>query len=333
MEYGLFVIKPDGLRRKIEKDFDKLLSERNFGIVKKKMKQLTPQDIMKNYFFQSTANIQYLCDGPVKAYFVDTERQNSADDIYALKMDFRLRYGIHKNEFYNLLHSSDEGLEFYLQRKLFFREYDNGDYSFGTDMLIDCEDEQILANKLAQIQLNKNLSAVCVVVNSYQIFKMMNQFKALKIIPVLKTIVNLDQKTISLYHYFGSGLIINSKNMYNQALKQISAMGCTTVLGEILGKTVLSDTSKFRSINDPVKYLDEIYYVFSAEMEKILSQIMSQYFISGLLVDSVKLSIQEVACRYFFAEDHLFKKAAGSGLTTAIGKFCVSSNYYNNFFT
>ena len=64
--------------------------------------------------------ISYITSDPVIALFVTAKTKDFSELMYNTKMEFRARYGINKNEIENLVHSSDDGMEFYLQRNLFF---------------------------------------------------------------------------------------------------------------------------------------------------------------------------------------------------------------------
>ena len=331
--YGIFVIKPDGIKKKIEKELLFFLQQRNMSIVDSAVKQLTPEQIRANYFFCSNSNIKYLSSSPIKAFFVSSNDCEHQDAIYKAKQDFRSRFGVTKKDFYNLIHSADEGLEFYLQRNLFFPQYASPQYTIGSDMCI-AQFALLKSNDRNRLSTSKLLDNSYLVASSIDLLKMKKMSIKYKTVVIPQIYCVRDNIKVEILYYLPYDSSFLCESTITELVQQPNKFKAIPVLGRIKGNHFpLPD--QLTEISDPSEYCDMVYFAMRDSLHAILELLPCEIKLRGILIDSPELSLHEVASRYFFSDDFEFMKVSGSINPSAAGLFsvskCYSDCFYNSF--
>ena len=136
IDYGIIVIKPDGVSIGIEELCEKEIKNRGIRILGKKKVQLTVGDVKKYFCYKFRDYSNYMTSGTVCAYFLGLPNDDIDEAIYFIKATIRREFRVDGSCLRNYIHGAHCGTEFFLQRKLFFREYEKKEYSSYGDMLV-----------------------------------------------------------------------------------------------------------------------------------------------------------------------------------------------------
>ncbi len=326
-EYGVFIVKPDGVEQGIHREFINSLVVNKVKIIDVRRKKLARSEVQEGFFTAYDEYARYLTEGDSIGIFEQIISENCYDYIYDLKMDFRSKHSVSKNTMKNLVHSSDDGLEYYLQRNIFFKEYNNSRYCLSSDLLTYAGN---LHDMLRTIQ-KSNLQKIIIwadAVSELDNYFLLDDFLDVKY-AIRNIITTTHLEKVELFFVF-SGIELRKNKL---AVENKDLSGAQEIMiGHILNKKFPDnfDWKEFRG--SPLDYFEYIKNEFDKYFKNIYTDLVNVYSVSSMLIESPLMNIQEAVPRYFFAEGHKLKKAGGSYLNEFFGQYSVSSEYANNFF-
>lgn len=115
-EYGIAVLKPDGNKQHIKEHLFSILKLKGITVVETSDKRLTRYEVEKNFAANSVPfddYVDYMTSGYCHAILVHGYKVGLR--LQELKKSFREQYGFTKESIANVLHTSDQGVEYYLQ--------------------------------------------------------------------------------------------------------------------------------------------------------------------------------------------------------------------------
>lgn len=314
---GIIVIKPDGMRAKVESDLRQALELYDINILKEKTFQFVKEDLIDKIFCDFDKYIYYLTSGLSKAYLVDFT--DSEDILYDFKNNFRREKlkNYNKHNIENLIHTADEGLEFLNQMTSIFGERWNYHYCCGSDLLINN-----ISDPYVRRTINKtNLCNLGIIVNNEEDFNHAQELSCFyNVIYVIHQKDKILNRDVDLYTYVYD---LSAKN-YSQLLICSRKI---TFLGEVSG---LEDSFResYRNETDPLNYYNIIYSYYKKIFLDIISN--SSTIIEGIITETGCMGIHEANSRYFFADEYGLKTACGSKIMSAVGKYFTSNQSFSN---
>lgn len=139
MEYGILVIKPDGLDQSIVEVIEKELDNNELKVIASYSLKLTEKEAEKIFntnAFDPDAYYSYLCSGALKILLV----QGSFAISKLQKIKYKVRTFFHCDKcMKNLLHTSDTGNEYKFQFQMLFPNLRYEEYPLFADMHIPLE--------------------------------------------------------------------------------------------------------------------------------------------------------------------------------------------------
>ena len=128
MEYSLLVIKPNSFIDEISKLVEWQMTEFGIGVVKKKTMHLSREQLDEAFTTKADRSefVNYMGSGAVNVYLVCADY--AVQKLKELKEKIRKMWRMGKSDLNNIVHSSDEGIEYYKQFHVCFPELDIIDY-------------------------------------------------------------------------------------------------------------------------------------------------------------------------------------------------------------
>lgn len=163
------MLKPDGVKREVIRKLS-LCLKGDFKVLFKKKVCLKGVDL-ENYFFTNddyNKYYQYLTGNEVIVYLV--KGKMAVRQLYVIKNEIRNYFNIQKGEMFNLIHSSNHGVEYLKQFTLFFPELKVNEFSLYADLvcLVSKNDaKQINYWVLKNIEETTNLHYLCFILENY----------------------------------------------------------------------------------------------------------------------------------------------------------------------
>lgn len=179
-EFGIAVLKPDGNKIKIKEKFISLLELNGIEIIDINTLRLTEKDIRECFAPNAVPideYIKYMCSGDVQAILVQGKKVGNK--LQKIKKTFREMFGISNAVTANMLHTSDQGVEYFLQFPIFFPHLCVEKYCSNSDMHVVVQNEKL--DELIRIEKETNLSYVGLVLKAGQncnVIKQYNQLSA-----------------------------------------------------------------------------------------------------------------------------------------------------------
>lgn len=135
MEHVLIMIKPGQHKKNIHEELMYELESHKLEVCKIKTTYLTKKQVDQNFSTLLNRNeyAEYLSSGLVDIFIVKGDC--AIDKAKKVKNKIRAKYSVSSKMIKNLIHSSDEGLEYYLQFTCCFPEYDIRHFPGYADML------------------------------------------------------------------------------------------------------------------------------------------------------------------------------------------------------
>ncbi|MFG3611365.1 nucleoside-diphosphate kinase [Rummeliibacillus stabekisii] len=182
MDYGLAILKPDGvIKPKVYDSFKRELEKNNLEIVFEKRAQLQKKDILSHFSspFNMDEYADYLSSGEIISFLV--RGHGASHKLREIKLEFRKEYGFTSNDMRNLLHTADHGNEYNLQFKLLFPSCNIVVYSQYADLTVKLNgsNNEIL-NQLLKIDQESNLKHIGLLCEDYSIIEVVREFNKLK---------------------------------------------------------------------------------------------------------------------------------------------------------
>lgn len=161
-EFGLVVLKPDGntLEKRNELKLQIALHEMQYIVEKEVM--LSSEEVERNFIANNVCideYISYITSGSCCAVIV--RGSNASFKLQKLKKSFREKFGYSSKHTRNLIHTVDQGNEYYQQFNVFFPDLDIRAYSTYGDLTIHaCSKHEETIAKLESVEDNTNLSHI-----------------------------------------------------------------------------------------------------------------------------------------------------------------------------
>lgn len=252
MEYGLIVIKPDGVKKRIMEKVNLYLTNYKIEILFSKKTVLSNQDVLdcfESYPFDKVEYSNYLANENVIALLVQGEY--IYDKLKVIKTSLRNEYGVDRTVMRNLIHTAACGNEYFYQIGLLFPELTPSEYCAFADMCIISDNTSTLKTQL----LKSNLKVIALVEESYEnireeISKI--QDKNLTIIPTIKKRILWKDNEYSLFIHlpkaFEDSLIISKEISLNELFQYVIKIGGITILDylptELITESLLENLKK-----------------------------------------------------------------------------------------
>lgn len=141
MECALILVKPNDYMQEICAIVETIISKNELEVVKKKELRLTQEQLNSSFTTKADRKqfVEFMLSGNVTAYLVRGE--NAVTKAKRVKAQIRKIWGRKKNEINNILHSADEGVEYYLQFTVCFPELDIKEYCGYVDFEVNVEEQ------------------------------------------------------------------------------------------------------------------------------------------------------------------------------------------------
>ncbi|MCM3444725.1 nucleoside-diphosphate kinase [Metabacillus halosaccharovorans] len=176
-EYGIIMLKPDGIVQGIEEILLKRIRNENLTVVYTNKVILTEQQVLENFTspFDKYNYARYLTSGEIKAYLIRGE--NAGHKLRLIKFKIRADYGYSSKNMRNLIHNSDSGTEYYKQFKLFFQELDPLLHSSYADMYINkAQYNENLFSLLIKLEEKSSISWIGIIYDKYDLILDIKRF-------------------------------------------------------------------------------------------------------------------------------------------------------------
>lgn len=135
-EYGIILIKPDGVKANIIELLKSMLQKSNLTIIKTKQIYLKKEEVVANIVtkFDNEKYADYLSESEVIALLVFG--QKAIATLIDIKQSIRALYGFSSDNMRNLLHSPDCGNEYFEHLKFLFPELNHVVYGTYGDLTV-----------------------------------------------------------------------------------------------------------------------------------------------------------------------------------------------------
>ncbi|WP_117161174.1 nucleoside-diphosphate kinase [Paraliobacillus sp. X-1268] len=177
-EYGMIMLKPDGVKIGLLDILLNKAKEERLDLVNIRKFQLTQQQVMDNF----TTNInmdeyaKYMSSGKISVLLFYGE--NAGHKLRLIKFNLRQKYRCNSNDMENLIHNSDPGTEYRKQFNLFFNDLSILKFSSYADMYVhgDSNDDNNFL-LLEHLENNSSLSWVGLVFNNFTYVRSVKLFE------------------------------------------------------------------------------------------------------------------------------------------------------------
>lgn len=242
-EYGLIMLKPDGNQELYYECIKNKLKENKIEVVKERDVQLKSKDVGEVFFNAAKPDeyIKYMTSGISKAILV--KGRNAGYRLYKIKKEVRGAYNYKKGDMKNLIHSPDNGNEYYYQFGILFPELDISKYCAFGDLNVILPKNKLKAIKqLETVENETNISCIAINMNVKEYNAILNKFhqkyRRLKTIIAVSNNYEYDNKTISVMGYLPEQFksipkykINNYKDSIFNFISYIESFGGISVLG------------------------------------------------------------------------------------------------------
>lgn len=176
-EYGIVVLKPDGNNTAIKEQLISLLKNDDFLIIEESDRRLSKEEV-ENHFAPNAVPIEeytaYMTSSDCHAILVYGNKVGFR--LQELKKTFRERYGLKKENTTNIIHTSDQGVEYFQQFPVFFPNLSLLQYCSVADMNVKLNKYDM--NELFQIEEETNLSYLGIILDSNQSCDLIKKYRA-----------------------------------------------------------------------------------------------------------------------------------------------------------
>lgn len=120
-EYGIIIIKPDGIKCKIIEELQISISNHHLEIVKIKEACLNKEQVYEFFVtpFDKLKYAEYISSN--KCIIILVYGYMTGYKLFHIKYNLRRKHGFSNKDMENLIHASDPGNEYFMQFKLFFQ--------------------------------------------------------------------------------------------------------------------------------------------------------------------------------------------------------------------
>ncbi|EML6324642.1 hypothetical protein QCQ60_004962 [Bacillus cereus] len=309
-EYGIAVIKPDGVKNNVLPELLFDINESYLKIIGAKITSLKKEDVLSNFYtkFDLDSYAMYLSSDNLIVLLVHGE--NAPYILRKIKLKMRKKYGLTSENMENLVHTVDPGSEYFYQFKLFFPELNQATYSTFADLnfIFKSQNEEVILKKLLEIERETNLTYLGYIVNtnyssnSILRFYDCSEIQSMKILLGLKQSFYISNTLIYLIGYLPSYIakLPNIPTYINydicSFIQWVKDLGGFTVLDYIPLKNINTgmliglkeEGMAGAMVYDPRRSLNEVI-----QLEDIIESEVGLDFAGGSagIVDAAELSI------------------------------------------
>ena len=297
-DFGIFLIKPDGVERRVNLECEKEFCRHKLQIISEKQILLTTNDIKKYFYYQLPDYIEYMCSGYVIVYLLVATDLDIDRELFLIKDAIRKRYFVRGRDLKNLVHASHCGTEYFLQRKLFFPEYENRNFTSYADMLVNLPNfSSETITYVKRVMDTSWVKKVCINIpfENFKYYMELIQWYLGKENSnfFFSTSVNVLGYTCKLYCYCPVSL----KTLTKDILEEIKInQQIKIALGEVC--PINYDISTERSTNFAEyvqQYNDKIGEIFYTVYGELLKQEIN---VTGIVVNTANMKLVEAETRY-----------------------------------
>lgn len=311
-EYGIVVLKPDGNNPYIKEELRSLLKTNNMTVVEESSKRLSKQDV-ENHFAPNDAPLEayiaYMTSADCHAILVHGNKVGIR--LQELKKVFRERHGFNRESTANIIHTSDQGVEYFQQFPLFFPHLSLEQYCSVADMNVRLSKYDMC--ELTQIEKESNLSYLGIILETGQSCDLIKKYR-----------INGGELTL----FYG----IRRTFIWEEI--EISIIGYLPVkYDEISESTIGANAEDIGTFTQKVEslkgylVLDYLpYEIFSEDLYRFLKSLK----IRGIMTYDPRRSLKEVEVLEDIVLDEGFDNTGGSNGIVKIGKLTLGEFEFEN---
>jgi len=292
-----------------------LLDQKKIDILEKKEHQLTKKEVKASFFYQNNEYIDYMTQDKITAYFLKSHNRDLDEEIFLMKNSIRKKYQVTNKDMKNLLHGAHCGTEFFWQRRILFPEYENYEHTSYADLLVPFPgDIKKFRDKYNEVRCRSKLVKYGLVLDEKdKIFLSEIKSSIAQNIPIFQSV----------------RIQINQMNVELLSLKQENG----------LSKTFVGAIDGFDFIPEEAGNMNTLEYINNSESvvcklkEIIIFLNIDVISISGLVINTVNMSLNEAEVRYEAAKSLNIILIGGSYDWNSFGLFGMSSTKTNKALT
>lgn len=315
--YGMFVIRPDGNTTEFCRRFRECLLDEEIDILEEKEILFTLGDVKKYFFYQFPAYFDYMTSGESRCIFVGSNRADLDAKILQIKDNLRAEFGVDKQFLKSLIHSSQSGTEFFLQKEIFGEKYFSPEYVVGNDFDIKVPSLKSLPYLISRIN-ESHLFNVVFNINRWELpfFEQVMSNQALDHTNwgiSTSVLIEKDEYVYEKIFFICRDALKSIRQVSNLSIADLSSLSYSTGLGFVdfqMGDNVYDVTTK-------EEYLDKIEKKYSA----LFAPILFEDEFSSIQMDSPNFSLQETDFRGDIAWENGLKVFGGSSSYAQAGQF------------
>jgi len=157
--YGLFMIKPDGMRQDVINKCKSEFSKYELKIIMQADVLLSQEILSKVFYHQFEDYTNYMTSSESRVFLIESQCKGIDKLLLQLKHSIRIHFGINHGAMKNLVHSAQQGTEFSTQLKALFPKVDVKKFQGTIDdaVLIDMPIKRFLKS----VMVSNDQSRVC----------------------------------------------------------------------------------------------------------------------------------------------------------------------------
>lgn len=306
-EYGLAIIKPDGVKKEINSLLEEMLEKEKLETVVIKKVKLLKEEVMNNFTsdFDIEKYSNYISSGDITGYLV--KGHYSGQILRDLKQKLRLKFGYTSIDMENLIHTADNGNEYNFQFKLIFPELNISEYSKFADMNLKFDGNiNNLLKDLENLNDNSNLSWIGITLKHEDLTALEyieDKYSFGMLIGIVKEFQVLSNK-VNIIGYIEPELLKNDK-----------------IVSKLTEIDNLSDYSSLIQQNNGITVLD---YIVQERIDLTLLNTLKSMGVSAVTIYDPRRTMSEVEALEELVEDGAqLSFSGGSGGMSQPGEFSI----------
>lgn len=328
-DFGIMLIKPDGVAAGAENIIEDELFRKNISILCKRRKRLKKSEVKKNFYYKFSDYLDYMTSGDVIAYLICGQNMDLETEIFFIKSSVRKKFNVNGRMTKNIIHGAHCGTEYFTQRRLFFPEYERSFFSSFADPLVKADSIEIehLECIEERIQKTSNIQKLIFCFEYAKIIEDIEKINYLinhKINFAFSHNVYFHGKAFNIFSFIPPGLLQKDLLLSEEKIlteKKVGIIRC------IDANTHISNRGKLNCIEDYQRIIVEKHTV---KVHNLLEELKSSNIeIRAMIVGKAGLTVEESEIRFEVAKLLNLIPVIGSYDETAIGLFGCSPNKFD----
>lgn len=324
-DYGIILVKPDGVKIGIEYECEKLICKKGINVIAKKYVNLDCEDIKRAFYYKFDSYIKYMTEGKVCAFYIKGENMDLDVEIFKIKNMIRKKYNLNGKHMRNLVHGTHCGTELFYQRKLLFPELDTQSCSYGADMYcVINSSEDVIIDKIKNVDREKNIVYTCLDIPIDQFNTLKKKIESYKLNTEVSFSVTQRVKIKDII----VGVICYLPRHFEEW--NISDIKRTMYGGagyNFIGEIKNIDFSIGKEINTLYGYNEANERKVEDGLNMIVDSLENSGIrTDGILINSSDMDLCEAECRYEFANKFGYMISGGCKNIDNYGLFTMSYN-------